>query len=71
MFVTQIVTTFTTFMRHQQARSPLVLKMNYFDLNNELLKIALNPNIQPHWREAFLKHYPQFIFSTGSNLYFS
>jgi hypothetical protein len=32
-FVTQIMTTFTTFMRHQQARSPLVLKMNYFDLN--------------------------------------
>lgn len=36
-FVKQIMTTFTTYIRHQQSRSLLVKRIDFSDLNKKLL----------------------------------
>jgi hypothetical protein len=67
-FLTQIATTFTTYLRHQQARSDLVLKRDPHGLNKDLVQIFTNPAINLATREALMKHYPQYIFAPGSML---
>lgn len=61
-----IITTLSTFLKHQQASSRLAKKADRHSLNNKLIAFFTRPSIHEEYRLLLVKSYTQFIFSPGS-----
>ncbi len=62
-----ILTTLSTFMKHQQSSSRLVRRIDKHTLNTALIEIFFRRTLQECNRLLIAKSYLHFIFATGSN----
>lgn len=63
-----IITTLSTFLKHQQSPSRLVKKIDRHMLNKALIEVFFRQAIQEDLRILLVKSYTQFIYAPGSKL---
>jgi hypothetical protein len=61
-----IITTLSTFLKHQQSSSQLVRKIDRHTLNNSLMEVFFRRTLQEDLRLLLAKSYTQFIYALGS-----
>lgn len=61
-----IITTLSTFIKHQQASSRLAKRVDRHTLNNKLIAFFTQPAVHEEYRLLLVKSYTQFVFSPGS-----
>lgn len=61
-----IITTLSTFLKHQQASSRLTKRVDRHTLNSKLIAFFTQPSILEEYRVLLVKSYTQFVFSPGS-----
>ena len=61
-----ILSSLSTYLKHQQAKSSLVARVNIVTLNNQLLALFVDRSIMDKYRKMLLRSYTTFIFSHGS-----
>jgi hypothetical protein len=62
-----IITTLSTYLKHQQSGSRLAKKIDRSILNGKLTEVFLRVSIEEEYRLLLVKSYTQFIFAPGSN----
>jgi hypothetical protein len=61
-----VITTLSTYLKHQQSGSRLVRKVDRHTLNTTLMELFFRKTVQEGHRLLIVKSYLQFIYAAGS-----